>query len=60
MRRRIVDFIRAGNYEPFTSPTYVARLDQWPGFDIEVLRATRSLRRVEIPARSSISPPQVR
>ena len=38
---RIVDFIRAGNYEPFTSPTYVARLDKVEGFDIEVLRATR-------------------
>jgi len=39
--RRIVDFIRAGNYEPFTSPTYVARLDPVAAFDIEVLRATR-------------------
>ena len=38
---RIVDFIRAGNYEPFTSPTYVALLDAVAGFDIEVLRATR-------------------
>ena len=37
---RIVDFIRAGNYEPFTSPTYVALLDAVAGFDIEVLRAT--------------------
>ena len=37
---RIVDFIRAGNYEPFTSPTYVARLDPAAGFDIEVLRAS--------------------
>lgn len=36
----IVDFIRAGNYEPFTSPTYVARLDPVEGFDIEALRAT--------------------
>jgi methionyl-tRNA formyltransferase len=36
---RIVDFVRAGNYEPFASPTYVARLDPVPGFDIEVLRA---------------------
>ncbi len=36
---QIVDFIRAGNYEPFTSPTYVARLDPVAGFDIEVLRA---------------------
>jgi methionyl-tRNA formyltransferase len=38
---RIVDFIRAGNYEPFASPTYVARLDTVADFDIEVLRATR-------------------
>lgn len=38
---RIVDFIRAGNYEPFASPTYVARLDPVAGFDIEVVRATR-------------------
>jgi methionyl-tRNA formyltransferase len=38
---RIVDFIRAGNYEPLTSPTYVARLDTVADFDIEVLRATR-------------------
>lgn len=36
---RIIDFIRAGNYEPFTSPTYVARLDTVAGFEIEVLRA---------------------
>jgi methionyl-tRNA formyltransferase len=38
---RIIDFVRAGNYEPFTSPTYVARLDLAADFDIEVLRATR-------------------
>jgi methionyl-tRNA formyltransferase len=38
---RIVDFIRAGNYEPLTSPTYVARLDPVAGFDIEVLRASK-------------------
>jgi methionyl-tRNA formyltransferase len=38
---RIIDFIRAGNYEPFTSPSYVARLDAVAGFDIEVLRATQ-------------------
>jgi methionyl-tRNA formyltransferase len=36
---RIVDFIRAGNYEPFASPTYVARFDHRPGFDIKLLRA---------------------
>src|SRR5262249_39162267 len=38
---RIIDFVRAGNYEPFTSPTYVARLDLLTDFDIQVLRATR-------------------
>jgi UDP-4-amino-4-deoxy-L-arabinose formyltransferase/UDP-glucuronic acid dehydrogenase (UDP-4-keto-hexauronic acid decarboxylating) len=38
---RITDFIRAGNYEPFVSPSYVARLDRMGGFDVEVLRATR-------------------
>jgi methionyl-tRNA formyltransferase len=37
--RRVIDFIRAGNYAPFTSPTYVARLDRLAGFNIEVLRA---------------------
>jgi methionyl-tRNA formyltransferase len=36
----VVNFIRAGNYEPFASPTYVARLDKVADFDIEVLRAT--------------------
>jgi methionyl-tRNA formyltransferase len=36
---RVINYIRAGNYEPFTSPTYVARLDRMTGFDIEVLRA---------------------
>lgn len=36
----IIDFIRAGNYEPFASPSYVARLDRLMDFDIEVLRAT--------------------
>jgi methionyl-tRNA formyltransferase len=38
---RVIDFIRAGNYEPFASPTYVARLDRISGFDIEALRAIR-------------------
>jgi len=38
---RIADFIRAGNYEPFASPSYVARLDRMGGFDVEVLRATK-------------------
>lgn len=37
----VINFVRAGNYEPFASPTYVARLDAVPGFDIEVLRASR-------------------
>ncbi len=37
----IIDFIRAGNYEPFASPSYVARLDAVASFDIEVLRATQ-------------------
>jgi methionyl-tRNA formyltransferase len=36
--QQIVDFVRAGNYEPFTSPSYTARLDAVPGFDIAVLR----------------------
>jgi methionyl-tRNA formyltransferase len=36
----VINFIRAGNYEPFVSPTYVARLDRIAGFDVEVLRAT--------------------
>lgn len=35
----VVDFIRAGNYEPLTSPTYVARLDKIADADVEVLRA---------------------
>jgi UDP-4-amino-4-deoxy-L-arabinose formyltransferase/UDP-glucuronic acid dehydrogenase (UDP-4-keto-hexauronic acid decarboxylating) len=35
---RVIDFIRAGNYEPFTSPSYVARLDNAAGCEIEVLR----------------------
>jgi methionyl-tRNA formyltransferase len=38
--RRVVDFVRAGNYEPLTSPTYVARLDAIEGFEVEVLRAS--------------------
>jgi UDP-4-amino-4-deoxy-L-arabinose formyltransferase/UDP-glucuronic acid dehydrogenase (UDP-4-keto-hexauronic acid decarboxylating) len=36
---QVINFIRAGNYEPFASPTHVARLDRMAGFDIEVLRA---------------------
>jgi methionyl-tRNA formyltransferase len=35
----VVDFIRAGNYEPLTSPTYTARLDRLGDTDVEVLRA---------------------
>jgi methionyl-tRNA formyltransferase len=38
---RIVDFVRAGNYEPFASPTYVARLDEVEGITIKVLRAVK-------------------
>jgi methionyl-tRNA formyltransferase len=38
---RIIDFIRAGNYEPFASPTYTARLDRIAGFDVELLRAAQ-------------------
>jgi methionyl-tRNA formyltransferase len=37
----IIDFIRAGNYEPFASPTYVARLDGVTGFDVKLLRAIK-------------------
>jgi len=39
--QRIIDFIRAGNYEPFASPSYVAQLDKAAGFEIEVFRAIR-------------------
>jgi len=38
---RVADFIRAGNYEPYASPSYVARLDRVAGFEVEVLRATK-------------------
>jgi len=37
----VMDFIRAGNYEPFASPTYVARLDKIAGFDVKLLRAIK-------------------
>lgn len=37
----VVDFIRAGNYEPFASPTYTARLDRAAGDDVEALRGLR-------------------
>jgi UDP-4-amino-4-deoxy-L-arabinose formyltransferase/UDP-glucuronic acid dehydrogenase (UDP-4-keto-hexauronic acid decarboxylating) len=36
----VVDFVRAGNYEPFASPTYTATLDVVEGYEIKVLRAT--------------------
>jgi methionyl-tRNA formyltransferase len=37
--RAVVDFVRAGNYEPFASPTYVATFKAPLGTPIEVLRA---------------------
>lgn len=37
--RSVVDFVRAGNYEPFRSPTYVAVLETPSGATVEVLRA---------------------
>src|SRR6266404_5698950 len=33
---RITDFTRTGNYEPFASPSNVARLGRMGGFDVEV------------------------
>jgi methionyl-tRNA formyltransferase len=36
--RQIVDFVRAGNYRPFTSPTYTAWMEM-AGVRIEVLKA---------------------
>jgi methionyl-tRNA formyltransferase len=38
----VIDFIRAGNYEPLRSPTYVAQLDPLAGFEIEALRAVNA------------------
>jgi methionyl-tRNA formyltransferase len=35
----VIDFVRAGNYEPFRSPTYVAALDPTADFAVEVLHA---------------------
>jgi methionyl-tRNA formyltransferase len=35
----IIDFVRASNYEPFRSPTYVAALDATVDFAVEVSRA---------------------
>jgi methionyl-tRNA formyltransferase len=37
--RAVVDFVRAGNYEPFASPTYVASFQTPSGAPVEVLRA---------------------
>src|SRR5918996_720288 len=37
--RQIVDFVRAGNYRPFVSPTYTAYVEDAEGARIEVLRA---------------------
>lgn len=36
---QIADFVRAGNYEPFASPTYTATLDVTGGTPLEILRA---------------------
>ncbi|MBW8268684.1 methionyl-tRNA formyltransferase [Caldovatus aquaticus] len=35
----VIRHVRAGNYEPFRSPTYVARMDTPAGCPVEVLRA---------------------
>jgi len=37
--RAIIDFIRASNYEPFRSPTYVAMLDPTSDFTVEISQA---------------------
>jgi UDP-4-amino-4-deoxy-L-arabinose formyltransferase/UDP-glucuronic acid dehydrogenase (UDP-4-keto-hexauronic acid decarboxylating) len=37
--RAVVDFVRAGNYEPFASPSYVAEFRSVSGETITVLRA---------------------
>jgi methionyl-tRNA formyltransferase len=37
--RQIVDFVRAGNYRPFVSPTYTAYVEDAEGARIEVFRA---------------------
>jgi methionyl-tRNA formyltransferase len=37
--RAVVDFVRAGNYEPAQSPTYVASMESKRGVTVEVLRA---------------------
>lgn len=36
--RAVVDFVRAGNYEPFSSPSYTATMEVPSGTAIEVLR----------------------
>ena len=36
--RQIVDFVRAGNYRPFTSPTYTAYIEK-AGVRLEILKA---------------------
>jgi hypothetical protein len=38
----VVDFIRAENYEPLSSPTFAARLDGIGDVDVEVLREGRA------------------
>jgi methionyl-tRNA formyltransferase len=38
-RRAVMDFIRAGNYEPFRSPTFVPGIEMPSGVTVEVLRA---------------------
>jgi methionyl-tRNA formyltransferase len=47
--RQIVDFVRAGNYRPFSSPTYTAYVEDADGARIEVLRATAGLPARETP-----------
>lgn len=46
---RVIDFIRAGNYEPLASPTYTARIERSHGEPIEILRA--------VPAGTTSAPP---
>lgn len=52
--RQVVDFARAGNYAPFTSPTYTAALDATPEYmpAPELLVAER-VERIEAPGASS-------
>jgi methionyl-tRNA formyltransferase len=37
--RSVVDFVRAGNYEPFASPTYTAEAGELRGEPLRILRA---------------------